>query len=49
MPKRPLVFVVMSFDDRYYPIFTLLQAIAGTRGIEAVRADEARNVIRALC
>ena len=46
MPGKPLVFVVMSFDDKYYPIFALIQAIAGTRGVEAVRADEAKNVIR---
>jgi len=37
---------VMSFDDKYYTLFTLIQAIAGMRGVEAVRADEERNVIR---
>lgn len=46
MPKKPLVFVVMSFDDEYFNFYMYIQAIAGVRGVEAVRADESRNVIR---
>lgn len=44
--KKPLVFVIMSFDEKYYPIFNLIQAIAGTRGVDAERADEEKNVIK---
>lgn len=44
--KKEIVFVVMSFDPKYFPMFTLIQAIAAQQGAEAVRADEPRNVIR---
>lgn len=47
MPAEPnMVFVAMSFDNKYYPIFTLVQAIAAENGAKAVRADEEKNVIR---
>ena len=41
-----LVFVAMSFDNKYYPIFTLIQAIAAENGAKAVRADEEKNLIK---
>ncbi|WKZ44279.1 MAG: methyltransferase domain-containing protein [Anaerolineales bacterium] len=44
--KKPLIFVAMSFDDKYYNMFNLIQAIAGDRGVTAVRADEEKTVIK---
>lgn len=44
--KRPLVFVIISFEEKYEPIFTLIQAICGVNGLDAVRADESKTVIR---
>lgn len=44
--KNPLIFVAMSFDNKYYNIFNLIQAIAGVRGVTAVRADEEKTVIK---
>ena len=43
---KPLVFLVMSFDEKYFNILNNIQAIAGTRGVEAIRADEAKGVIK---
>lgn len=36
----------MSFDNKYYHIFNLIQAIAGVRGVTAIRADEEKTVIK---
>lgn len=43
---RQLVFVVMSFDDQYFHLFSHIQAIAAQYGAYAVRADESSNVIK---
>lgn len=44
--KIPLVFVAISFDDKYYNIYNHIQAIAGLRGAKAIRADEDKKVIK---
>ena len=44
--SKTYVFVAMSFDEKYYWMFTLIQAIAGTSGVIAVRADEDKEVIK---
>jgi len=38
--KREQVFMIMSFDEKYYNLFNMIQAIASQSDVEATRADE---------
>lgn len=44
--QRPFIFVIISFEEKYEPIFTLIQAVCGINGLDAVRADESKTVIK---
>lgn len=37
--KRPHVFIIMSFEDKYFNFFNMIQAIASQSEVDATRAD----------